>query len=178
MYFAWVSSHFFHIIFSQFLFKKKDKEKPSSEDDEIVETLQGNIVCRTKIKPLYINPKNSSYTRSRKDFLTKSISIKELISSECCQKNCLKRMDYMYALNKRKTYLAMNKSMKNSYLTGCMISTNTVYDYRIGNILLCRKAFKNIHSIGNFVYQESRQGWKNIHHFIQKYIMDERVGHS
>ena len=29
-----------------------------------------------------------------------------------------------------------------------------------------------------FVYQESRQGWKKIHHFIQRYIMDERVGHS
>jgi hypothetical protein len=126
-----------------------DKEKPSSEDDEIVETLQRNIVSRTKIRPFYIDPKHSSYTRSRKEFLTKSISIKELISSECCQKNCLKSMDYMYALNKRKTYLAMNKSMQNSYLTGCMISTNTVYDYRIGNILLCRKAFKKIHSIGN-----------------------------
>jgi hypothetical protein len=43
----------------------------------------------------------------------------------------------------------MIKSMKNSYLMGCMISTITVYDYLIGNILLCRKAFKKIHSIGN-----------------------------
>jgi hypothetical protein len=58
-------------------------------------------------------------------------------------------MDYMYALNKRKTYFSMNKSMQNSYLMGCMISTNTGYDYHIGNILLCRKAFKKIHSIGN-----------------------------
>jgi hypothetical protein len=55
----------------------------------------------------------------------------------------------MYSLNKRKTYLSMNMSMQNSYLIGCMISTNTEYDYRIGNILLCRKAFKTIHSIGN-----------------------------
>jgi putative lipase involved disintegration of autophagic bodies len=29
-----------------------------------------------------------------------------------------------------------------------------------------------------FVYQESRKGRKNIHHFIQRYIIDERVGHS
>ena len=43
----------------------------------------------------------------------------------------------------------MNKNMQNSYLMGCMISTNTGYDYRIGNILLCRKDFKKIHSIGN-----------------------------
>jgi hypothetical protein len=106
-------------------------------------------VSKTKIRPFYIDPKHSFYTRSRKEFITKSISIKELISSECCQNNCLKRMDYMYALNKRKTYLSMNKSMKISYLMGCMISTNTVYDYHIGNILLCRKAFKKIHSIGN-----------------------------
>ena len=30
-----------------------------------------------------------------------------------------------------------------------MISTRTCYDYRFGNVLLCRKAFKRIHSIGN-----------------------------
>jgi hypothetical protein len=105
-------------------------------------------VFRTNIKPFYIDPKHSSYTRSRKEFLSKSISIKELISSEFCQKNCLKRMD-MYSLSKRKTYLSMIKIMKNSYLMGCMISTITVYDYLIGNILLCRKDFKKIHSIGN-----------------------------
>jgi hypothetical protein len=58
-------------------------------------------------------------------------------------------MDYMYALNKRKTYLSMNKNMQNSYLMGCMISTNIGYDYRIRDILLCRKVFKKIHSIGN-----------------------------
>ena len=46
-------------------------------------------------------------------------------------------------------YLSMNKSMQNSYLVGCMISTRTGYDYRVGNVLLCRKAFKRIHSIGN-----------------------------
>jgi hypothetical protein len=125
------------------------KENPSSEDDEIMETLQRNIVSRTRIRPFYINPNHSSYTRSRKEFLTKSISISELISSECCQNNCLKSMDYMYALNKRKMYLSMNKSMKNSYFMECMISTNKEYDYRIGNILLSRKDFKKIHSIGN-----------------------------
>jgi hypothetical protein len=43
-----------------------DKENPSSEDDEIVETLQRNIVSRTRIRPFYINPNHSSYTRSRK----------------------------------------------------------------------------------------------------------------
>ena len=46
-------------------------------------------------------------------------------------------------------YLSMNKSMQNSYLVGCMISTRMGYDYHIGNVLLCRKAFKRIHSIGN-----------------------------
>jgi hypothetical protein len=55
----------------------------------------------------------------------------------------------MYALNKMKTYLSMNKRMKNSYFMGCMISTNTGYDYRTGNIYFCRKAFKKINSIGN-----------------------------
>jgi hypothetical protein len=126
-----------------------DKENPSSEDDEIVETLQRNIVSRTRIRPFYINPNHSSYTRSKKEFLTKSFFISELISSECCQHNCLKSMDYMYALNKKNTHLSMNKSMQNSYLMGCMISTNTRYDYHIGNILLCIKDLKKIHSIGN-----------------------------
>jgi hypothetical protein len=58
-------------------------------------------------------------------------------------------MDYMYTLNKRKTCFSMNKNMQNSYLMGCMISTKTGYDYCIGNLLLCRKDFKKIHSIGN-----------------------------
>jgi hypothetical protein len=71
-----------------------------------------------------------------------SSSISDLISSECCQKECLKGIDYKYALEKRKTYLSMNKSMQNSYLVGCMICTKTGYDYHIGNILLYRKAFK------------------------------------
>jgi hypothetical protein len=106
-------------------------------------------VSRTGIRPFYINPNYSSYTRSRKEFLTKSISISELISNECCQNNCLKTIDYMYALNKRNTYLLMNKRIQNSYLMGCMISTNTGYEYRIGNILLCRKDFNFFYLIGN-----------------------------
>jgi hypothetical protein len=43
-----------------------DEENPSSEDGEIVETLQRNIVSRTRTRPFYINPNHSSYTRSRK----------------------------------------------------------------------------------------------------------------
>jgi hypothetical protein len=107
------------------------------------------MLHRTSTRTFYINPNHSSYTRSRKEFLTKSISISELISSECCQINCLKNMDYMYSLNKRNPYFSMNKRMRKSYLMGRIMSTNTRYDYRIGNILLCRKAFKINHSIGN-----------------------------
>ena len=40
--------------------------------------------------------------------------------------------------------------MKNSYLLGCMQFTLASYDYHIGTLLLCRKDFKRIHSIGNF----------------------------
>ena len=43
----------------------------------------------------------------------------------------------------------MNKSMQNSNLVGCMKSTLAGYDYHIGNVLLCRKEFKMLHSIGN-----------------------------
>jgi hypothetical protein len=56
-----------------------DEENPSSEDNEIVETLQRNIVSRTGTRPFYINPNHSSYTRSGNEFITKSISISELI---------------------------------------------------------------------------------------------------
>ncbi len=54
-------------------------------------------------------------------------------------------------------YLSMNKSMKFSYLVERMISASTRYDYHVGNVLLCRKAFKRIQSIGNSNYQESKQ---------------------
>ena len=43
----------------------------------------------------------------------------------------------------------MNKSMQNSYLVGCMQSTLAGYDYHIGNVLLYKKPFKMLHSIGN-----------------------------
>ena len=59
-------------------------------------------------------------------------------------------MDFTFALESRKRYLSMNKSMQNSYLVGCMQSTLSGYDYHIRNFLLCRKAFKMFHSIGNF----------------------------
>ena len=109
--------------------------------------MQSRIKCRTR--PFYVNPKHSSYTRSRKELLTSPSSITHLISSECCHKSCLKSLGYNYVLERRKMYLSMNKSMQNSYLVGCMISTRTGYDYRVGRIMLCRKAFKRIHSIGN-----------------------------
>jgi hypothetical protein len=111
-----------------------DNEISSSEDDAIVETLQRSIVSRTRNIDFYINLNHSSSTRSMKEFLTKSISISDMISSECCQKNCLKRMDYMYALNKRKTYLSMKKSMQNPCLMGRMISTKIGYDCHIQNL--------------------------------------------
>jgi hypothetical protein len=134
-------------------------------------------VSITRTRPFYINLNHSSYTRSRKEFLTKSFSISDLISSECCQNNCLKRMDYMYSLNKKKTYLSMNKLMKKSHLTGCMISTKTGYDYRIVNLFFVERILKNFTQLVIFVYQESKQSWKKILHLIQRYIMDERVGH-
>ena len=59
-------------------------------------------------------------------------------------------MDFKFSLEKRKNYFSMNKSMQNPYLVGCMQSTLGGYDYHIGSLFLCRKAFKMIHSIGNF----------------------------
>ena len=44
----------------------------------------------------------------------------------------------------------MNKSMQNLFLVGCMQSTLVGYDYHIGNVLICGKDFKMLHSIGNF----------------------------
>ena len=105
------------------------------------------IKCRTI--PFYVNPNHLTYTRSRKEFLTSPSSITHLISSECCHNNCLKGIGYNYALEKRTVYLSMNKNMQKSYLVGCMISTRTGYDYLVGNVLLCRKEFKRIQSIGN-----------------------------
>ena len=110
--------------------------------------MQSRIKCRTRKE---FNPKHSSYTRSRKELLTSPSSITHLISSECCHNNCLKGIGYNYSLEKRNVYLSMNKSMQNSYLVGCMISTRMGYDYRVGNVILCRKEFKRIHSIGNLI---------------------------
>ena len=159
------------------MYDYSENDIPPSDDVQIVERLQINIVSRTRTRPFYINPNHSSYTRSMKEFLTKSFSIDDSISSDCCHKNCLKSIDYMYSLQKRNNYLSMNKSMKNSYLVGCMISTKTRYDYRIGNILLCRRLSKKSTQLVIFVYQGSKHDWKNILHFIQRYIMDKRLAH-
>ena len=50
---------------------------------------------------------------------------------------------------KKGMHICQWKKYENSYLVGCSISTKTGYDYRTGNILLCRNTFKRIHSIGN-----------------------------
>ena len=112
--------------------------------------LQENIVTRSRSRHFHINPKHSSYIRVRKKYLTKRIYVVHLISSECCRRDCLKHLDFKFVLEKRKTYMSTNKSMQNSYLVGCMQSTLAGYDYHIGNVLLYRKAFKMLHSIGNF----------------------------
>jgi hypothetical protein len=117
---------------------------------KMMEMLPRNIVSRSRSRPFHINPRYSSYTRGRAEYLTRRSSISALISSECCQKDCLKHMDFKFALEKRKRYLSMNKSMQNSYLVGCMQSTLSGYDYHIGSLFICRKAFKMFHSIGNF----------------------------
>ena len=134
------------------------------------------IKCRTR--PFYVNPKHSSYTRSRKELLTSPSSITHLISSECFHNNCLKGIGYNYALEKRNVYLSMNKSMQNSYLVGCMISTRTGYDYRVGNVLLCRKAFKRIHSIGNLRLSRIQTRLEKDPTFIPMIIRDESLDHE
>ena len=109
-----------------------------------------NIVSRSRSRLFRINPRCYSYTRGRVVYLTRRSSISELISSDCCKKDCLKHMDLKFSLEKRNNYLSMNKSMQNSYLVGCMKSTLAGYDYHIGSLLLCRNSIKMIHSIGNF----------------------------
>ena len=116
----------------------------------MMEMLPRNIVSRSRSRPFRINARCSSYTRGRVEYLTRRSSISTLFSNECCQKDCLKHMDFKFALDKRKRYFSMNKSMQNSYLVGCMQSTLSGYDYHIRNLFMGRKAFKMFHSIGNF----------------------------
>lgn len=112
--------------------------------------LPENIVSRSRSRPFCINPRCYSYIRGRIVYLTRISSINKVISSDCCRKDCLKHMDFNFSLEKRKNKFSMNKSMQYSYLVGCMQSTLVGYDYHIGSVLLCRKAFKMIHSVGNF----------------------------
>ena len=127
-----------------------DDENPYTNDDPMMEMLLRNIVSRSRRKPFRIKASCSSYTRGRAEYLTRRSSISALISSECCQKYCLKHMDFKFALESRKRYLSMKKSIQNSYLVGCMQSTLSGYDYHIRTLLICRKAFKMFHSIRNF----------------------------
>jgi hypothetical protein len=80
------------------MYDYSENDIPPSDDVQIVERLQRNIMSMTRSIPFYINPKHSSYTRSKKEFLTKSFSIGDLISSDCWHNNCLKSIEYMYAL--------------------------------------------------------------------------------
>ena len=116
----------------------------------MMEMLPANIVSRSTSRPFCINPRCYSYTRGREEYLTRRSSITALISSECCQKDCLKHMNFKFALEKRKRYLSMNKSMQNSYLVWCMQSTFSCYDYHIGYLFIYRKVFKMSRSMGNF----------------------------
>lgn len=127
-----------------------DDENPYTNDDPIMEMLPSNIVSRNRSRPFCINARCSSYTRGRAEYLTRRSAISALISSECCEKDFLKHMDYKFALESRKRYLPVNKSMHDSYLVGCMQSTLSGYDYHIRTLFIYRKAFKMFHSIGNF----------------------------
>jgi len=88
-----------------------DDENAYTNDNSMMETLLENIVSRIRSKSFHINPRCYSYTRGRAEYLTRRSYINVLISSECCQKDCLKHMDFKFALEKRKRYLSMNKSM-------------------------------------------------------------------
>ena len=131
------------------------------------------IKCRTR--PFYINPKHSSYTRSRKELLTIPSSNANLISNDCCQKNCLKYIHYNYSLEKMKAYLLMNKNMQNSYLVGSVMSTKAGYDYRIGSTFLCIRAFKRIHSNGNIQLWKIQRRLEKDPTFYSKDVMHELV---
>ena len=63
-----------------------DNENAYREDNEMMEMFQANIRSR----PFHINPKQSSYTMDRIEYLKRRRSINELISSECCQKDYFK----------------------------------------------------------------------------------------
>jgi len=127
-----------------------DDDNAYTNDDPMMKMLLRNIVSRSRRRPFCINARCYSYTRGRVEYLTRRSSISTLISSECCQKYCLEHMDFKIALERRKRYLSMNKSMKNSYLVGCMQSTLSGYDYHIGSLFICKKAFKMFHLMGNF----------------------------
>ena len=133
-----------------------------------MEMLQRNIVSRSRSRSFRINARCSSYTRGRAEYLTRRIFINILISSECCQKYCLKRMDFKFSLEKRKRYLSMNKSMKKSYLVGCMQSTLSGYDYHNGSLFICIKAFKMLHSMGNFRLSRIQENFEKDPTFYSK----------
>ena len=105
-------------------------------------------------------------------------SIIDLISlSNCCQKKCLKCLDYKYTLEKMNAYLSMNKNMQNAYLVGCKISTLACYDYHVAYMLFCRIEFKRIHSIGKLCLSKFKHDKKKILNFIQKHITNEIMAH-
>jgi len=74
----------------------KDDENSYIDDDEMMEMLSANIISRSRSRTFCINPRCSSYTKGREKYFTKRISIRNLISSECCQKDCLKHMDFKF----------------------------------------------------------------------------------
>jgi len=125
-------------------------ENDYTNDDSMMDMLPAIIVSRSRKRSFRINPRCSSYTRGREEYLRRRSSISAPISSECCQKDFLKHMDFKFAFEKRKRDLAMNKSMQNSYLVECLQSTLLGYDYHIGYLFICSKAFKMFHSMGNF----------------------------
>jgi hypothetical protein len=48
----------------------------------------------------------------------------------------------------------------------------------LGIFYFAERLSKKFTQLVIFVCIESMQGWKKIHHFIKKYIMNEKVGHS
>lgn len=143
----------------------------------MIEMFPGNIVSTSRSRTFRINQRCSSYTRGREEYLMRRSYISALISSECCQKYCLKHMHFKFALEKRRRYLSINKRIQNSYLVRCMKYTFSYYYYHIGSLFISRNAFKMFHLMGNFHLSRIQENLEKDSTFYSEYVINESLGH-
>ena len=78
------------------------------------------------------------------------LSIERTCTTMCCICNCFAHLGVKKLKAIKKRYFSLNREEQDFYLNAVITPLkNDQVEYFLGSTLICRLAFKNVHSLGN-----------------------------